>query len=363
LIARNGSVIYHKSFGYFTYDKLNPVNNSDLYDIASITKIAATTISMMKLYEEGKISIDSALCKYLPGIDSSNKAHILIKNLMTHQAGLKAFIPFYKDMLKNGYLDTALYRKQKSKEFPMRVAEGIYISKRYQDTIFQTIIKSDLREKHNYLYSDLGFYLLKEIVEKQVNESIDQYVKENFYAPLGLITTCYQPRKYIDLIRIVPTEIDCTFRHQVLQGDVNDPGAALQDGIGGHAGIFSNSNDLTILLQMLLQKGEYGGKRYFKPETVDKFTSYQFSNNRRGLGFDKPVREKGADGPTCDEASPESYGHSGFTGTFVWVDPKYQLVYVFLSNRTFPSSANNKLLSSGIRSKIQKVIYQAIESK
>jgi beta-N-acetylhexosaminidase len=363
LIARNGSVVYHKSFGFHTYDKMAPVKNSDLYDIASITKIAATTISVMKLYEEGKISVDSALVKYLPGIDNSNKAQILLKNLMTHQAGLKAWIPYHRKMIINGYMDTNIFRKQMSAEFPVRVAEGIYISKYYEDTIFHTIIHSELRTKHNYLYSDLGFYLLKVIIEKQVNEGIDQYVKKNFYGPLGLTTLCYEPRRYINLSRIVPSEIDTAFRHQLLQGDVNDPGAALLGGIGGHAGLFSNSNDLVILMQMMLQKGEYGGRRYFKPETVNKFTAYQFSGNRRGLGFDKPVREKGAEGPTCDEASPESYGHSGFTGTFVWVDPKYQLVYVFLSNRTYPSSANNKLLSSGIRSKIQKIIYQSIESK
>ncbi len=363
LIARNGSVVYNKSFGYHTYDKLRPVNNSDIYDIASVTKIAATTISVMKLYEEGHISIDSALIKYLPGNDSSNKAPILIKDLMTHQAGLKAWIPFYKNLMRNKTLDSTLYRKQRSFEFPVRVAESIYISNHYQDTIFQKIMKSELRTKRDYLYSDLGFYLLKVIIEKLVNQSIDQYVKENFYQPLGLTTLCYVPRKYIDLSRIIPSEIDTSFRHQVLTGDVNDPGAAMLGGIGGHAGLFSNANDLAILLQMILQKGEYGSRRYFKPETVEKFTSYQFAGNRRGLGFDKPVREKGAGGPTCSEASSESYGHSGFTGTYVWVDPKYQLVYIFLSNRSYPYSATNKLLSSGIRTSIQKFIYQAIETK
>ena len=363
LIARNGDVVYHKSFGYHTYEKTQLVKNSDLYDIASVTKVAATTISVMKLYEEGKINVDSSLVKYLPGIDSSNKANISFKKLMTHQAGFKAWIPFYKGLIKNGILDTAIYRKQKSEKYSVRVAEGIYISKYYQDTILQTILRSDLRNKNGYLYSDLGFYLLKIIIEKQVNETIDQYVKQYFYEPLGLTNICYEPRKYVGLSRIVPSEIDTDFRNQVLQGDVNDQGAAMLGGIAGHAGLFSNSNDLAILLQMLLQKGEYGGKVYFKPETVKKFTSYQFDNNRRGLGFDKPVLEKGQYGPTCEEASGESYGHSGFTGTFVWVDPKYQLIYIFLSNRTYPYSANNKLLSSGIRSKIQKIIYQAMESK
>ncbi len=361
LVAKDGLVVYHKSFGYHTYEKQMPVKNSDLYDIASITKIAATTISIMKLYEEGKINIDSCLVKYLPEIVGSNKANIIIKDLMTHQAKLKAWIPFYKTTLINGKPDTSIYHTHKSVRFSNRVAENLYIRNNYQDTILKSIIQSELRSSNAYTYSDLGFYLLKVIIERYVNESIANYVKEKFYDPLGLTTMCYQPRNYFDLSRIIPSEIDTNYRKQTLQGDVNDQGAAMLDGIGGHAGIFSNSNDMAILLQMLLQKGQYGGDIFFTPETVTKFTSYQFDKNRRGLGFDKPAREKGQDGPTCEEASSESYGHQGFTGTYVWVDPKHQLVYVFLSNRTYPSSVNNKLLSSGIRTKIQKIIYQAIE--
>ncbi|MEI6123887.1 MAG: glycoside hydrolase family 3 N-terminal domain-containing protein [Bacteroidota bacterium] len=363
LIAKDGFVIYQKSFGFHTYERKNLVKNSDLYDLASLTKVVATTLSIMKLYEEGKISLDSSLRKYLPGIDSTNKANILIKDIMTHQARLQAWIPFYKKTLKNGVLDTNVYKKQKTEEFAYRVAENIYIDKNYKDSIFQSIIKSELRKSKNYTYSDLGFYLLKIVVENLVNENINKYIKENFYAPLGLTTLCYQPRNYFDLLRIVPSEIDTVFRKQILQGDVNDPGAAMLDGIGGHAGLFSNASDLAIILQMLLQQGEYGGERFFKPETVKKFTSYQFENNRRGLGFDKPVRDQSQAGPSCKESSFESFGHSGFTGTYIWADPKYNLVYIFLSNRTYPSSINNKLLSSGIRTEIQKIIYQGIEKK
>ncbi len=362
LIAKDGLVVYQKSFGYHTYDKLIPVKNTDLYDLASVTKVCATTISIMKLYEQGKISLDSSLVRYLPELDSSNKAGLIIKDVMTHQARLKAWIPFYDRTLKKGIPDTNIYHTQKSDEFPYRVAEKLYIKKNYKDTIFRAIKTSELRILKSYTYSDLGFIMLRYIVERLVNEGIDKYVKENFYEPLGLTTLCYQPRNYFDLSRIVPSEIDTVFRKQTLQGDVNDPGAAMLGGISGHAGLFSNSNDLAILLQMLLQEGEYGGTRFFKPETVKKFTSYQFLDNRRGLGFDKPARDKSS-GPTCKEASPESYGHSGFTGTYIWVDPKYHLVYVFLSNRTYPSSVNNKLLSSGIRTEIQKIIYQTIEKK
>ena len=360
LVAKDGFVVYRKSFGWHTYDQTEKVSNTDLYDLASITKVAATTISIMKLYEQGKINLDSTLAYYLPVVRSSNKAKIIIKDLLTHQAGLKAWIPFYKNSLMGDTLDSCIYKPVRSDNYPYRVADSIYISKNYSDTIFNTIIKSELKDKGTYLYSDLDFYFLKNILERITAETIDHYVKKYFYEPLGL-NMCYQPRNYFDLSRIVPSEIDTIFRKQTLHGDVNDGGAAMEGGVGGHAGIFSNANDLAILMQMLLNKGEYGDHRYFMPETVEKFTSYQFQENRRGLGFDKPVRDKKQGGPTCAEASDQSFGHSGFTGTYVWADPEYNLVYVFLSNRTFPYSANNKLVTSGIRTDIQKVIYHAIE--
>lgn len=360
LIACAGKVVYHKSFGWHTYEKTLPVINSDLYDLASITKIAATTLSVMKMYEEGLIDVDDKLVKYLPALDSSNKADIIIKNLMAHQARLWPWLPFYKKTMINGQPDTNIYKKVADEEFSVRVADSMYISKYYQDTIFQAIITSSLRSSSSYRYSDLGFYLLKDIIEKQTNQSINRYVRDHFYKPLGLMTLCYEPRKYFKLNSIIPSEIDTSFRMKLLHGDVNDPGAAMRGGIDGHAGLFSNSQDVAILMQMLLQEGSYGGIAYLKPETIKKFTSYQFKNNRRGLGFDKP--DKNQNGiPACSEASEESYGHSGFTGTFVWVDPKYHLIYVFLSNRTYPYSAVNKLLDSGIRTQIQKIIYQSME--
>ncbi len=360
LIAVKGKVIYQKSFGYHTYKKDHPVKNSDIYDLASVTKIAATTISIMRLYEEGRIKLDEALVKYLPELDSTNKENIIIRQLLTHQARLKPFIPFYKKLVFKGTPDSNVFRTEKSTVFPYRVAENLYIRWDYPDTLFQAIINSDLRESDKYKYSDLGFYFLKQIIERTTNETIDAYVMENFYKPLGLTTMCYQPRNYIDLERIVPSEKDTAFRMQVLQGDVNDPGAAICGGVQGHAGLFSNSNDLAILLQMLIQGGEYGGQRYYAKSTVDEFTSYQYKNNRRGLGFDKPMPDRDG-GPTCKAVSDESFGHSGFTGTYVWADPRYEIVYVFLSNRTYPYSENNKLLESGIRTDIQSIIYSIVK--
>jgi len=360
LVAKDGQVIYNKSFGYHTYDNITAVKNSDIYDVASLTKILATTISVMKLYEAGKINIDSTLKDYLKGIGKTDKAGITIKSLLTHQAGLKAWIPFYKKTIKGGILDSCIYHKVQSAEFPYRVADSIYIHQGYKDSILKEIIYSELRKKTDYLYSDLGFYLLKNIVENITHESLDQYVRKNFYEPLGLATMCYQPRNYFDLSRIVPSEVDTAFRRQVLRGDVNDAGAAMLGGVGGHAGIFSNANDIAILMQMLLNQGEYGKYRFFLPETIKKFTSYQSDDCRRGLGFDKPVQDKSQAGPCCEEASALSFGHSGFTGTYVWVDPECNLIYLFLSNRTYPYSANNKLVNSGIRTEIQKVIYKAV---
>lgn len=359
LIAVDGKVIYLKSFGTHTYESNQAVRNSDLYDLASVTKIAATTISIMKLYEEGKIDIDQKLVKYLPELDSSNKSDLIIRNLMAHQARLKPFIPFYKSHMINGKPDTTIFRTEKSAAFPYRVAEQLYIRADYPDTLFTAIINSDLRENSKYKYSDLGFMMLKKLIETTTNQSIDRYLLSNFYKPLGLTTLCYEPRKYFSLDRIIPSEQDTFFRHQLLQGDVNDPTAAMFGGIQGHAGLFSNSNDIAILLQMLIQGGSYGGQQYFMESTVKEFTRYQFKDNRRGLGFDKPMPDRDG-GPTCKEASDESFGHSGFTGTYVWADPRYNIVYVFLSNRTCPYSENNRLLESGIRTLIQQVIYKAV---
>lgn len=359
-VAVKGNVIYHKSFGNQRYDPRQPVQLTDLYDLASVTKVAATTISVMKLYEEGKIHLDDSLPQYLPELKNSNKAHLRLRQVLTHQAGLKPFIPFYRDLVKSGVRDTNVFRKTASAEFPWRVADSIYIRYDYPDSLYKIIIRSELREKMDYRYSDLGFYLMKRIVENLTQESLSRYAAENFYSPLGLSTMCYLPRTRFPLTRIVPSEKDTSFRFQEIWGDVNDPGAAMCGGIQGHAGLFSDASDLGTLFQMLIQGGEYGGRRYFSPATITEFTRYQYKDNRRGLGFDKPVRDRDG-GPSCKEASDESFGHSGFTGTYVWADPTRELVYVFLSNRTYPYSANNKLVESGIRTKIQEVIYQALD--
>ncbi len=363
LFAKDGKVFYHRSFGHMRYEDTTSVNNEDLYDLASLTKIAATTLAIMKLYEEGKINLNEKLEMYLPEVRGSNKETMTIREIMTHQAGLQSWIPFYQKTLTDKKLDSSIYRNTPSENFPFRVAENIYIRKDYHDSIYKAIIDSPLLSNKEYKYSDMGFYLLQRIIEKVTGQSLDTYLRSKFYDPLGLTTLGYLPRNHFPLSRIVPTENDIVFRGQVLRGDVHDPGAAMLGGIAGHAGLFSNSNDLAILLQMLLWHGEYGAKQYLLPSTINEFTKVQFpeNGNRRGLGFDKPLHTYTPDGPTCLSASSQSFGHSGFTGTYIWADPVNNLIYVFLSNRVYPDASNQKLAEMNIRTRIHQAMYDLLE--
>ncbi|MFH0893988.1 MAG: serine hydrolase, partial [Bacteroidota bacterium] len=278
-----------------------------------------------------------------------------------HQAGFKPFLSFYQATMANNVLSKKYYSDHKSDTFPNRVAEKIFIRKDYPDSIIHIILDTPLKTPKHYEYSDLGFILLSRIVKKISGEPLDQYVRSRFYLPMGMGNTGYKPREWYPMNKIAPTEDDKLFRRQVVQGDVHDPAAAMLGGVSGHAGLFSNTTDIAKLLQMFLQKGEYGGVRYLSEKTIDEFTRCQFceSNNRRGLGFDKP--SVGGGGPVCDEASANSYGHSGFTGTYFWVDPQHDLIYIFLSNRVHTDSENKKITSMSIRSKIHSVIYKSIQ--
>jgi beta-glucosidase-like glycosyl hydrolase/CubicO group peptidase (beta-lactamase class C family) len=360
VVARNSNIIFQKSYGFQTYDKQIPIDNNSIYDIASVTKIAATTLAIMKLYDEKKICLDSALSFYLPELKHSNKEKLTIRQIMTHQAGLKAWIPYYKEFLNHGKLDAAVFKTSKDNTFSIPVADNLFMNKNYVDSLYKRIINSELRNNKEYMYSDLGFYLLKILIERQTKSTLDEYITQSFYLPMGLNHTSYLPLKNFDVNTIVPSENDTVFRHQILRGYVNDQGAAMLGGVSGHAGVFSTAGDLAKLMQLLLNHGNYGGITYFNPKTIDYFTSYQFAGNRRGIGFDKPQPDKSKEGPTCIYATPNSYGHQGFTGTYVWVDPDYQLIYVFISNRTYPYSVNNKLLTTGIRTQIQKLLYESI---
>jgi beta-N-acetylhexosaminidase len=363
LVAKNGKVIYQKSFGYHTYENKIKVKNDDIYDIASVTKIAASTLSVMKLVDEGKINLDEHLCSYLPQLEGSNKQNMVIREMMTHQAGLKDWIPFWmKTVNKDGSYKEGIYNKTPNDFFTKRVANDLYINNNYEDTIYKQIIESPIKDVGKYVYSDLGYYFLKKIIEDQTKNALNVYVQKTFYSPLGLTTMGYKPMARFDLNRIPPTEFDAKFRKQLVHGDVHDQGAAMLGGVGGHAGLFSDANDLAVLMQMYMNKGEYGGVRYIDSATVSEFTRCQYcKTNRRGIGFDKPETNRDKESPVTSLASPESFGHTGFTGTMVWVDPASQLVYVFLSNRVYPDADDNKLAKSGIRTKIQEVIYEVVK--
>ncbi len=365
LVAKDGKVFYHKSFGNHTYESTSKkVENTDIYDLASITKIASSTASLMKLQSEGRINIDSTLGTYLSDkVDTTDYNDIKLKEMLTHQAGFKAWIPFYIRTLHKGQPKIELYSIHKTDFFDSRVAEGLYIHSGIRDSIFNRIITTDVSSKKKYLYSDLGYYFVNEIIQRKTNQTQDKYVEENFYKPLGLDNIGYKPRDKWDIARIPPTEDDKTFRHQIIHADVHDQGAAMLGGVCGHAGLFANSNDLAVMMQTFMQYGTYGGERFYADSIGKLFTSspyYNINRNRRGIGFDKPVRG-GGNGPTCSGcASDKSFGHSGFTGTLTWADPENGMVFVFLSNRTFPDAENRKIISSGTRTRIMQVIYTAI---
>jgi len=366
LFAKDGKVFYHKAFGHHTYDSILAVKNSDLYDIASVTKIMSTTLALMKLYDEGTIEPFDRLDKYLFYLQDNEKGKIKIIDILGHQAKFKSWIPFYTATLINKKPNPEIYKTIPDTLFSLKVAENLYMNKTYYDTILKVIIETPLNRSGNYLYSDLGFYFLREVVETITKMSLEQYVYTSFYQPLGLTNTLYNPLDKFSKERIVPSEIDTYFRHQIIHGYVNDQGAAMTGGIGPHAGLFSNSWDLAVLSQMLLNEGTLNGITFFSNKTVTDFTKRHFisnNNNRRGLGFDKPLINGGDGGPVCKSASQSSYGHSGFTGTYVWIDPKHQLTYVFLSNRTYPDPENRKISRLNIRTAIHQLVYDALENK
>ncbi|AUC14471.1 beta-N-acetylglucosaminidase [Tenacibaculum sp. SZ-18] len=363
LVARHGKVVYQRSFGYQTDLKRREIKDSDIYDLASLTKILATLPVVMKLEEDKKLSLFSDLDNLLPHYKKSNKDGLNLKKILSHCGQLKAWIPFYIQTLDSvtGKISKDLYRKKKSKAYSIKVAKNIYLKTSYKDSIKSFIKDSDLRERIGYKYSDLGYYIMKEIIEEKYKKPLNKIVEEEFYRSLGLNRTSYLPLKKFRWTEVVPTEKDDYYRNQLLRGYVHDMGAAMQGGVGGHAGLFANANDIAKIMQMYLQNGYYGGVQYLKPETIDKFNKRYYSHlrNRRGLGFDKPQinpKEK----PTCGCVSDSSFGHSGFTGTYTWADPDSGILFVFLSNRVYPTMKNRKLVKSNVRTKIQKVIQDAI---
>jgi beta-glucosidase-like glycosyl hydrolase/CubicO group peptidase (beta-lactamase class C family) len=362
LVARKGSVIFQKSYGNQTYDNTRKVTNSDLYDVASISKMISTLPNVMQLYDHEKVDLDTKLKDMVPLFAKTNKENISFKDLLTHYAGLQAWIPFYKATLDSeGKPSAKYYRRVAESDFSTKVADNLFIRNDYHDTIMKIIADSPLSLKKEYRYSDFTFIILKEYLERKTHKKLEVLSQQNFYSTLGMNNTLYNPLDRFDRSNIAPTEIDNYFRHQVIQGYVHDMAAAMEGGVAGHAGIFSNAMDVAKMMQLFLQKGNYGNKQYFSEQTFDTFNTcyYKDKGVLRGLGFDKRV---GKDGPTCGCVSESSFGHTGFTGDIAWVDPETEIVYVFLSNRTYPEVINeeNKLSRGKIREDIQRIIQDAI---
>ena len=362
LVARKGKVIYEKCFGHHTYNKTTKVKLNDLYDVASLTKILATLPLLIELVDQGVIQLGSTLGELLPVYKGSNKESITVQEMLSHYAQLKPWIPFYVSTLDSitQKPNPTFYKSNQTKEFSIQVSKDLYLRNDFKDSIQSKIIESELLDKKKYRYSDMPYYMLKSIIEKQYSQPLDELVQQRLFKSLGANLSTYKPLEKFSIQQLVPTEIDDYFRYDKVQGYVHDMGAAMQGGVGGHAGLFSNANDTAKLMQLYLQKGVYGNKRYFSSHTFDKFNTCHYcdQDNRRGIGFDKPQLED--EGPTCGCLSMRSFGHSGFTGTYAWADPDKEIVYVFLANRTFPKSDANRLLKENIRTEIQRLIYESI---
>jgi len=366
LVAHKGRVVYHKAFGHQAYDSTRAMTPETLFDMASVTKICATTLSVMKLYDEGRIRLDATLGDYLPWTRGSDKAGIRLRELLIHQAGLKAFIPFYRETIDTttGIPKEGFYASEQKDGYGIRVKDGMYMRTDFRDTMYRRILQSAVAPNPGYVYSDNDFILLGKVVEAVTGRALDEYAAATFYRPMGLVSPSFNPVDRFPVRQIAPTEAETLFRRSLVHGYVHDPGAALFGGVAGHAGLFSSAHDIAALMQMLLNKGELNGRRYLSDTTVDLFTAYHSAISRRGLGFDKPEKDNATrkDPYPTLSASPLTFGHTGFTGTCAWADPKEDLVFVFLSNRVHPDGSN-RLLRMNVRSNIHEAVYQALRMR
>lgn len=370
LVAKNGKIIWHKTYGYHTYEKQRAVSLSDVYDLASVTKVAATTLSIMKLEEMGKLDINRPLSDYLTELRGTNKEGLRIKDILAHQAGLKPWLPFYTRTLdENKRPEKTLYKNYPTNRYCVKVADDLYLCKGAEDSlVWERIARSDLRQSKKYKYSDLGFYLFAKLVERVGGIPLDEFASRHFYRPMGLEATAFNPvEQGISKYRIVPTEEDAYYRYQRIHGYVHDMGAAMLGGVSGHAGLFSTATDLAVIFEMLLNKGVYQDRRYLDEATVERFTAQYKDESRRGLGFDR--KEPSSSNPpvsynVAHNASDNTFGHLGFTGIAAWADPDNDVLFIFLSNRTYPDGGENrKLIKMDIRTRMQEAVYEALHQK
>lgn len=366
LVAKKGNIIFHKAYGYHTFDSIQKVGLDDIYDLASVTKITGPLPALMKLYDEGMLNLDAPFSRYWkPWKHRKDKKGITLRELLAHQSGIQPYIVFLNEILKKGKLKRRFVRTVSSKRFSKQAYANIYINNRFKKKVLRKIKRSKVSDNKTYKYSGLASLIYPQLIENITRESYTTYLQKNFYQSLGCETLGYLPTLKGFNNAIVPTEYDSIFRKTLTKGWVHDENAALLGSVSGNAGLFGTAKDLAILMQMYLQKGTYNGKRYIKETTLNEFTKIQYpdNNNRRGLGFDKPLI--GNDTLSIKEAypapqvSPESFGHSGFTGTFVWADPENEMVFIFLSNRVYPTRTHRNIYNLNIRPALQQVFYIA----
>ena len=361
LVAKSGEILYHKSFGHHTYNKKIKVENHHIYDLASLTKITATLPLIMREVDQKSFGLNSSFKDFMPELEGTNKANLSVKESLSHYARLTPWIPFYKETIDDkGQPLRKFYRGRDKTRFNIPVADQLYLRSNFNQKIKKQVVGSPLLDSLYYKYSDLPFYLFKNFLEKKYKKPLNDLADEFIYEPLGLERTLYNPWKFVPKDEIVPSEIDDYFRHRELRGYVHDMGAAMQGGIGGHAGLFSNAEEVYYIMQMYLQKGSVNGYEFITSKTFDEFNRcyYCDKGNRRGVGFDKPQLK--GEGSTCGCVSKVSFGHMGFTGTYAWADPDQELIFVFLSNRTYPSMSNNLLGQKNVRTRMQALVYKAL---
>jgi beta-glucosidase-like glycosyl hydrolase/CubicO group peptidase (beta-lactamase class C family) len=391
VVAKDGMIVYNQSFGYDDDTQKRSVTDHTVYDLASVSKATGTLLALMKAYDEGHFQLNSKVSSFVAELKDSNKKNMTVRDLLYHQSGLPATIAFYEQAIDKDSYSGSLYSRRKDKThtlwydartfvnphfrylpevvsdrerngFTTEVAHNMYVSDDFvADSIIAGIKNARMGTSGRYVYSCVNFILLKMMIERQTGEKMDQYVTEHILAPLGALSTTYTPLRYMDSLRIAPTENECFVRKQVIRGYVHDEAAAFQGGVSGNAGLFSTANDLAKTLQLYLNDGVYGGERYLSTQTCRLFTGSKSPTSRRGLGFDKPDAKNPQRSP-CGLLTPaDVYGHTGYTGTCFWVDPVHKMFFIFLSNRTYPSRTNTKLFSLYIRPRIQNAIYRALD--
>ncbi|MCF0059773.1 glycoside hydrolase family 3 N-terminal domain-containing protein [Dyadobacter sp. CY356] len=364
-LAKDGKVFFRKAYGKHTYEGTTNVKLTDLYDLASVTKITASTLALMSLYDQKKFDLDATMKDYLPEFKKSNKADLTWRRVLTHSARLKSYIMFWKESKNpDGTLKKEIFSTKQSKKYPTSVVgDSLFIRKNYVKTLYKGIKDSPLNKDEGYVYSDLSFLLYPKIVKSLTGVDFEDYLKNNFYSKLGATSLTFNPKRFYKLEEIVPSERDTFFRQTLIHGQVHDEAAAMMGGLSGHAGLFGDANDVMKVWQMYLQNGYYGGQQLISKDALFEFTRYQYPEmgSRRGLGFDKPTFKYSGNAPKY--AHPMSFGHTGFTGIMVWADPSNNLNYVFLSNRVYPTRENPKISQLNIRTAIMDVVYEALRKK